>query len=195
MTDCCRHSSHLTVPSFAECQFKPRRRYLFSESDGDGPGGEVGFFLHEPDFCRFCFLPVDHHSFFKGLHGARGRNMFNLYPVRSRMPEAWLEKIMLYGVVVGQEKKALAVGIKSADRIDVGWKGTIVPECALPAIAGELGENPERFIKQEVLEWHCSHGCSSGSNIPDRWAGSKPPFSSEGVTLQTQVMGRVSLAG
>jgi len=63
---------------------------------------------------------------------------------------ARLQKEMLCGTIVREEKKTFAVCVKPPDGVDITREWTERFECLSPGIVGELGEDPIRFVEKDV---------------------------------------------
>ena len=67
------------------------------------------------------------------------------------MGESWIGEAVLQFAVVGKQKQALAVIIQTADRVNA-WDGDEVRQSAFGSLAGELAQNVERFMEEQITK-------------------------------------------
>ena len=76
------------------------------------------------------------------------------------MSEAGLSEPVLKNCIIAQEHQAFAIEIEASERVDI-WNGDELRERFAgrtsergSCTAGELTENVERLVKQQVTKWH-----------------------------------------
>ncbi len=120
MADGGRHTANLAVSAFAKNQAKPRRGHILAEPDRHGPGPEAGRFLNEFDIDRFAWSVRQMDPATKCVERFFGWNPFDLGEISFRMVVARVGQAVREGAIVGDEKQALAVEVKAADRVNSG---------------------------------------------------------------------------
>jgi hypothetical protein len=120
------HSSDLTIPTFPNGYFQPCRRYALPKPDRNRTRRKIGNLCQERYFCWFRFLSLENDSCSQSLERVFRWDAFDLHKIGSGVMKGWFGEPMLDGVIVGQEEKALAIGIQASYGIDIAGKRAII---------------------------------------------------------------------
>ena len=105
--------------------------------------------LQQPRAARQRFPALDHHAALQFAQASARRDFFNLRPILAFVRVARVQQFFVPLRFVAQEQQPFGIRVQPADGINVFWKTKFRERAVGRAVAGELRQHAERFVKRD----------------------------------------------
>jgi zinc-binding alcohol dehydrogenase/oxidoreductase len=171
MPDRGRHTAHLAVFSFDQCEREPAIGDGFAHTDRRIARRDFGLGIKQARPAGQGAIVVDHDAAAGELGDSfGGRHALDLRPVFAAVRVSRIEEAGVEAGFVAEEKQALAVGIESTERVDPGGQAEVGERTPFRAGLGrELREDAVGFVKREQhgAELGGAQGCPQNESVAD----------------------------
>ena len=141
------HAPNLTVLAFDEFEFEPDGRDAFAGANWRVARGDVWLRFEQPRSTGEGFPALDDESFLQFAESFGRGNIFDLRPIKPRVPVARVEQLLIQRGFITEQEQALRIRIEPSDRINVFGENEISERAIGRAIGRKLRNHAVGFME------------------------------------------------